>query len=65
MATQADLDEVRRLIASGVENAAHTDKRFSFRSLDDLERIERKLSAALATVRPVNHSLARHRRGIE
>lgn len=53
------------MIASGVENAAHTDKRFSFRSLDDLERIERKLSAALATVRPVNHSLARHRRGIE
>lgn len=65
MATQADLEEVRRLIASGVSNAAHTDKRFAFRSLEELFEIERRLAAQLATSRPVNHALARTRRGIE
>jgi len=47
-ATQAQLDAVNTLIASGVEGAGYGDKRTEFRSLVELRQIANALEDALS-----------------
>lgn len=45
--TQADLDAVKRAIASGQLEVQYGDKRVRYRSIDDLERAARMIGAEL------------------
>jgi len=61
--TQADLAAVRRMRASGVASAANKDRSTSFRSDEDLAKLERQILAALGTDRP-SYSRTNHSKGL-
>ncbi len=46
-ATQADLDALDRMIASGVLSTAYDGKRIEYRSLDELQRARAALAAQI------------------
>lgn len=45
--TQADLDALRRSIAKGVRKAKMGEEELEFRSLAEMERLERRIEKAL------------------
>lgn len=58
-ATQADLDNLDRMIASGVTSTTYDGKRIEYRSLKELRDARATLAAQLAgsTGTPVNRNL--------
>lgn len=50
--SQADLDQLQSNMAKGIQSAVIDGEQLTFRSLDEMERLERKLKLELGTTAP-------------
>lgn len=57
MATQADLDNLDQMIASGVLSTLYDGKKIEYRSMDDLLRARAHLAGQLQAVLTVSRNL--------
>lgn len=57
MATQADLDNLDQMIASGVLSAFYDGKKIEYRSMDDLLRARAHLAGQLQAALSVSRNL--------